>query len=110
MKFVETPLSKTEMDDLQKQYGDYVKVTVDIEKAILVVGCDLHADGEDLLLKKGSIQDDIWGGGIDLRSKLIDSTAVLNLRPRFDNNSMEILDPTRRSKFIMVVKRMFNVL
>jgi len=110
MKLVESPLSKEELKEIRNQYGNYIKVTVDIEKEIVVLGCELHADGEKILLEKGSSQVDIWGGGIDLESKIIDATAVLNLRPRFENTSIEILDKKRREAFLKIVKRYFNEL
>ena len=85
-------------------------MTVDIEKECLVVGGELHADGERLLLDDGSKQDNIWGGGINLKDKQIDATAVLNLRPRLGNDNLEILDPQRRVKFFSVVKKIFQKL
>jgi hypothetical protein len=107
MKLVDTILSKKEIVELQKQYGNYVKITAEIDKEELVVGTELHADGEKVLLTRGGQQDQIWGGGIDLTAKLIDTTAVLNLRPRLDNDSLEILLPKRREKFIQLVKKYF---
>lgn len=67
MQFIDAPLSKKKLKEIQKTYGDYIKVTADVEKGVAVVGCELHADGEDLLLQKTSRQDDIWGGGIHLK-------------------------------------------
>lgn len=110
MKLVEISLSKDELSEIMKEYGSYIKVTVDIKKEILVLGCELHADGEEILLKKGSKQNNIWGGGIDMHAKIIDVTAVLNLRPRLNNDSMELLDPEKREKFTSTVKKLFQVL
>ncbi len=107
MEFVDRVLTKEEIIELQKTYGDYVKLTVDLEEEWIVAGGDLHADGEKILLEKGSQQDNIWGGGINFESKQIDATAVLNLRPRLKNNSLEILDAQRREKFIGIVKKYF---
>jgi hypothetical protein len=108
MKFVDQPLSLEEILSLKREFGDYLKLTVDIENEWLVAGAELHADAEKFLLEKGSNQDDIWGGGINLKDRQIDTTAVLNLRPRMDNDSLEILDHQRREKFIKIVKRMFK--
>lgn len=108
MQLVSRPLTKQECRSLQKTYGNYVKVTVDIDKKILIAGCELHADGEKILLESGSLQDNIWGGGINLTTKEIDATAVLNLRPNLQNNSLEVLDPQRRQKLIEVVQKMFS--
>ena len=107
MEFIDKILTKDEIVNLQKVYGDYVKLTIDLEKEWLVVGSALHADGEKVLLERGGKQDNIWGGGIDVESKQVDTTAVLNLRPRLGNDSLEILDTQRREKFIQVVKKYF---
>jgi len=107
MEFVDKILTKDEIVNLQKVYGDYVKLTIDLEKEWLVAGSALHADGEKVLLERGGGQDNIWGGGINFESKQIDATAVLNLRPRLKNNSLEILDAQRREKFIGIVKKYF---
>jgi len=107
VEFVDRVLTKEELLNLQKGYGDYVKLTTDLEKEWVVVGSELHADGEKILLEKGSKQDNIWGGGINFESKQVDTTAVLNLRPRLKNDSLEILDTERREKFIRIVKKYF---
>lgn len=110
MKFTEKPLIIQEINNFQKEFGEYFKITADVEEGKIAAGCELHADGEKILLEKGSKQENIWGGGIDLINKEIDTTAVLNYRPNLNNNSMEILDPTIRNKFIAVVKNIFAVL
>jgi len=107
MKLIKQPLAIDDIKQIRQKFGDYVKITADIEKKEIVVGSRLHADGEKTLLENGSYQDDVWGGGLDFISNEIDATAVLNLRPRLDNNSLEILDPERRKKFILIVKNIF---
>lgn len=107
MKLIESPLNKDGINDLEKEYGNYLKITADLEKEHLVVGCELHPDGEKVLLQSDSKQDNIWGGGIDLKTKEIDTTAVMNIRPTL-NNSLEILDPQRREKFIEIAKNIFH--
>lgn len=108
MKFIDKPLSKEETKNLEKIFGSYLKLTVDIENGWLVAGGELHADGERVLLEKGSKQDNIWGGGINLKGRQIDTTAVLNLRPRLGNDTLEILDQGIREKFIKIVKEFFQ--
>ena len=104
MKYFDSPLSKEDVDGIHKTYGEYVKITADLKNKSIVVGCELHADGEKILLEKGGTDDYIWGGGIDFIIKEITTTAMLNLRPRLNNNSMEILDFKRRSDFIELVR------
>ena len=42
-------------------FGDMVKGVVDIERELLALDADLHADLEALLLEDGSKQNDLWG-------------------------------------------------
>ncbi|PIS21135.1 hypothetical protein COT52_00175 [candidate division WWE3 bacterium CG08_land_8_20_14_0_20_43_13] len=104
------PLIVKEVNKIQKEYGSYVKVTADLETGWVVIGTELHADGEKILLEKGSKQDNIWGGGINFKDKMVDMTAVLNLRPRLSNTGLEIIDPQRRKKFEEICKVIFQEL
>ena len=45
----------------QKRFGDMVKAVVDVEKGIMAIGGELHADEEQFLLDLGSLQQNIWG-------------------------------------------------
>ena len=107
VEFIDDKLTKNEILDLRRKYGDYIKLTVDVENDWIVAGGKLHADAEKVLLDKGSIQDNIWGGGINLTDKQIDSIAVLNLRPRFGNDNLEILDLQIRERFYKIIKDFF---
>lgn len=110
MKLVDKPLSKKEIEAIQKEFGRYAKVTADLENEWIMVGCELHADAEETFFEKGSKQDNIWGGGINFIDKIIDTTAVLNIRPRMNNDSMELLDPEKREKYVKIVKNLFEEL
>ena len=45
----------------EAMFGDMVKAVVDIEKNMLVVDAELHADEEALLMEHGSDQKHLWG-------------------------------------------------
>lgn len=110
MIYIKNILSSDEIEKIKLEYGNYIKVTVDIDKGDLVAGCILHADGEEILIKNGSLQDNIWGGGINFNLKEVDVTAVLNLRPRLNNMGLEISDPIRKENFFKIVKNIFQKL
>ncbi|KKP48226.1 MAG: hypothetical protein UR39_C0001G0021 [Candidatus Woesebacteria bacterium GW2011_GWA1_33_30] len=110
MKYFDSTLNDGDIKSIHKEYGDYVKITADLKNERIVVGCELHADGEKILLDKGGLNDDIWGGGIDFISKKVSTTAVLNIRSRLSNDSMEILDPKRRNLFIKLIEDLFKKL
>ena len=61
MKIVDK-ISLSELNDMaSKMYGTLVKAVVDINKEVLVVDAELHADQEKHLLENGSSQTDLWG-------------------------------------------------
>jgi len=97
----------TELSQLTQEYPSYIKLVADIKNNILYGGSRLHADIEKILIDQGSFQKDIWGGGVDLKTKKIECTAVANIRPSMGNSSMEILDPQIRQEFIKIVKQYF---
>lgn len=109
MDLIKGPINDQKINELKKKYGRYAKITADIVEGWIVIGPKLHADGEKILLEHGSGNKDIWGGGINLNNFEIDTTAVMNLRPNLNNNSMEILAPDRREKFISKVKNIFGI-
>ena len=87
-------------EDLQKVAEDltgYIKVVVDIERRVLSAGGTRHAEGEELLLAHGSTREYLWGGGLDLETGGVDFDSIINIRPRHDNPSREVLSrETRR--------------
>lgn len=81
------------------RFGDMVKGVVDIEKRIMVLGADLHADEEAWLLENGSKQDDLWG--INLYPDLempdcLEYDSMINVRPQDSNRSRDVEDPKIR--------------
>lgn len=100
--------TKEQLAKAAKEFEDYIKVVVDTNKEIIAMGGELHTDCEQVLLENGSKQENLWGGGIDLVSKKIDCTALSNIRPGQGNDSMEILDPRIRKKFVKIIKKYFK--
>ncbi len=52
VELIKGPLIERKISDLKQRYGDYFKLTVDLENQMLVAGVELHADGEAILLKE----------------------------------------------------------
>ncbi len=102
-------VSKSDIKKASEEYGDYIKVVVDIQTKDVTIGGEWHADGEKVLLEKDSKQKNVWGGGVDLRAKKVDVSALINIDPRRGNDSMEILDKSIRDKFVSVTTRKFGL-
>ena len=50
-----------ELADMLEALESYVKLAVDVDRAILVGGGEYHADCEEVLLEDGSRQESVWG-------------------------------------------------
>ena len=48
---------------MQEVLGDYIKLAVDIDRALLAGGGAMHADCEAVSLEDGSFQENVWGAG-----------------------------------------------
>ena len=92
--------TKVDSESLKRVAEDlkgYIKVVVDVHRGILSAGGSKHVDGEHLLLKDGSRQEDLWGAGLDLETEEMDFDSMINLRPK-QNTSREILDQKIREQ------------
>lgn len=57
--------SKEELETARQDYDTYIKITIDLNKKLIALGGEYHADAEALLLEQGGKQKDIWGGGLN---------------------------------------------
>jgi hypothetical protein len=93
-------------EERETAFEEVLKIVVDINKNLIAVDAEMHADLEQLLLKEGSAQQDLWGANIyPLRSKKdqIEYTSLINIRPAIGNRSMEVADPKVRKKIQFIV-------
>jgi hypothetical protein len=92
-----------------KIFGNLIKAVVDIQRKIIAIDAELHADEEALLLQDGSRQQDLWGINlypeIDRQSSgFIEFDSMINLRPSQNNRSRGVEDLETRGKIIAIVK------
>jgi hypothetical protein len=77
-------------------FGDMVKLVIDVDQRIVAIGGELHADGEALLLERGSRQSNLWGANYIPGAgpaHCLELTALINIRPGQGNRSMVVQDP-----------------
>ena len=101
-------------EDLKKLaitgFGNLVKAVVDIEKGVMAVGGELHADEEALLIEKeGSNREYTWG--INLYpdkegDEFIEFDSVVNIKPSFGNRSRSVEDKETQNKIREIVRKM----
>lgn len=104
------PYTKKEIKKLREFFDVYIKTIIDVKKKICSAGCDRHFDSEQLLLKQGSKQEDLWGGGVDIETLAFDCNSMINIRPNQGNRSNEIQDEKTRDVFFRLTKYFFKEL
>jgi hypothetical protein len=110
MKIIRDKITLIELNELAgKSFGQLVKAVVDIEKEIMVVDAELHADQEALLLEEGSEQSNLWGINLypqEEGEKFIEFDSMINLRPSQGNRSRGVEDPEIRRSIIVLVNKL----
>ena len=110
MNFISTPISKKEIIEKHHHFfKKMIKAVVDVEKQIIALDAELHADIEELLLKEGCKQENLWGINLYLeeeRDGWIEYTALINIRPALDNRGMEVENPQIREKIRQIVNKL----
>ncbi|MBI3384681.1 hypothetical protein HY030_00630 [Candidatus Gottesmanbacteria bacterium] len=101
------PFTNKEIEKLKELFEVYIKTVIDVSKKICSAGCDRHYESEKILLDRGSRQEDLWGGGIDLETKAVDCNSMINIRPTI-NNSNEVIDKKIREEFERLSKFFFK--
>jgi len=90
----------------EELFGNMVKAVVDVDKKILAVDGELHADEEALLLENGSKQENLWGINIypDMpENEWIEYDSMINLRPSQDNRTRGVDNSEIRQKIREIV-------
>lgn len=100
--------SPDQIKEIAEDLNGYVKFVVDIKREIISAGGEMHVDGEQLLIKNGSKQEDLWGGGLDLESAEIDFNSMINLRPLQENSSRDVLNSEIRKKMTKIVEKILK--
>lgn len=112
IRVIEKSIPLDELRAIAKErFGDMVKAAVDIEKKIMALGGELHADEEAALLDAGSRQQDLWGINIYVdqpRESWIEFDSMINIRPGQGNRSRSVDEPEIQKKIIGIVNLLIN--
>jgi hypothetical protein len=92
-----------QIKEMLEMLQSYIKLAVDIDREILAGGGVMHADCEAVLLEDGGRQEFIWGADWDPVAQQVTFESLINIRPRQNNPSMDLLDPAIREKVAEIV-------
>ena len=110
MRIIESPIKKSDLKSCQNLIEDIaVKGVVDVEKELLAVDAEFHADLEQYLLENGSKQQNLWGINLyfeeDDPEDFLEFDSMINLRPSQNNRSRGVDDPGLQKKIREVVNK-----
>ena len=92
----------------QKIFGNLVKVVVDIEREIVAIDGELHADLAELLAGNGSRYENLWGINIYPEIKTddwIEFDSMINLKPLLGNRTRGVDNTETKEKILRIVSR-----
>lgn len=110
MKTVKDTITIAELKEMMKTFsGVFVKAVVDIEKEIMAVDAELHADLRELLMEaENSQHQNIWGINLypeKMGDDFIEFDSMVNIKPGFENRTRGVENPEIREKIKNVVKK-----
>ncbi len=110
MRIITEEITKGELAEIAgTRFGDVVKAVVDVERQVMAIDGDLHADEEALLIEQGSKQEDLWGVNLypeQPGDDWIEFDSMINVRPSQGNRSRGVEDGTLREKIRSVVVKL----
>jgi uncharacterized protein DUF5674 len=112
IRVVRDTISRDELSEIAKQqFGDMVKVVVDVEQGIMAIGGELHSDEEAVLLDQGSAQRHLWGINLYPDKSLnewIEFDSMINVRPSGGNRSRYVESSDVREVVTRIVNRLLG--
>ena len=91
-----------------RMFGDLVKAVVDVDRELLAVDAELHADLEAVLLQDGSAQRSLWGINLYPEAQadqFVAFDSLINMRPSQGNRSRGVEDEAIRRNIIAIVEQ-----
>jgi hypothetical protein len=111
---VSQPISNIQLREKGEDlFGEMVKAVVDVQKEVMAVGAELHADEEAFLIEGNSQQENLWG--INLYTdreftEMIEFDSMINIRPRQNNRSRYVEDDRIRNEIIRIVQKLVKTI
>jgi len=110
IRVVRDTVSRDELTEIAKQqFGDMVKVVVDVQQGIMAIGGELHSDEEAVLLDEGCVQQHLWGINLypdKLLNEWIEFDSMINVRPSGGNRSRYVESSEIREAVTRIVNRL----
>ena len=111
VKIIKNSISKKELCDIAKQqFGSLVKAVVDVDRKIMAVGGEMHADEEVILMEQEeSKREHTWGINLypeKSGEEWIEFDSVINIKPSYGNHSRGVEDSESRIKIVNILNKL----
>jgi hypothetical protein len=106
LRLIDSVIVRSDLMVLAPELGDMVKAVVDIERGVMAIGGEMHADEEAALLDDGSRQTDLWGINLypaETGAGWLEFDSMINVRPSQGNRSRDVEDESIRDAILRVV-------
>ena len=109
MQILTEKISREQLEELAANtFIDMIKCVADVEKGLLAVDAELHADLESMLLENGSELGDLWGFNLypeETGEDFIEFDSLINIRSWQGNRSRDVENPEVREQIKSIVSR-----
>lgn len=114
MEIISKKISRDELNKMDSGYfEDKIKAVVDIEKQIIGVDAELHADIEGALIEEGSELCNLWGINFladeDEIEEFVKFDSLINIHPKQNNRSRDVEDENIRNKILEAVEKWIEI-
>ena len=112
MRILTEPIEVSELKTItEKMFGNLVKAVVDIEREIMAIDGELHADEAELLTESGSRHENLWG--INIYPEVgtedwIEFDSMINLKPLLGNRTRGIDNPEIKGKILKIISKIIK--
>ena len=108
MRIVSDSLTLAELRHMAEGlFGNLVKAIVDVDRELLALDAELHADLEALLIENGSKQKDLWGINLypdEPEESFVEFDSMINVRPSQNNRTRGVENEDTRRKITEIIR------
>ncbi len=109
MVILDRAISRGELRSMAAgRFGDMIKGVADIDRGLLILDADLHADLAAALMEQGSRWESLWGIALYPEQdgeEFLCFDSLLNIRPAQGNLVQRVEDAALREKIAEVVRK-----
>lgn len=110
IRLIVAPVTRAEVKTIAKErQGDMVKAVVDVDRGVMAIGGEMHADEEAFLLDQDSKQQNLWGINLypdNVEEDFVEYDSMINIRPRQGNRSRSVEDEAVRRQIVAIVDKL----